>query len=130
MASPLLVACIVAPVLQAPPPGIPHASYEPRQDMSCLGPFSEVFLKANKVNTAAEFIKADIAHDPKGAPMITYELRPHTAKLSVEPKELGEIKPDGNPEKGRVRIPLGVGRRGRTRQMEFGNARADGSQRT
>ena len=27
-----------------------------------------------------------------------------TAKLSVEPKELGEIKPDGNPEKGRVRI--------------------------
>jgi hypothetical protein len=33
MASPLLVACIVAPVLQAPPPGIPHASQRQRQTL-------------------------------------------------------------------------------------------------
>jgi hypothetical protein len=53
---------------------------------------------------SAELLKAQMAHNPKGMTMIAYELHEHRAKLSAEPKELGEIKPGGNPEKGRVRI--------------------------
>jgi hypothetical protein len=35
---------------------------------------------------------------------IVYELKPHMAPLSHQAKELGEIDPHGNPEKGRVMV--------------------------
>ena len=90
MASPLFVACIVGPMMHYLP-GTPKQDFQ-RTDMSCIGPMS------------AELLTAQIAHNPKGMTMIAYELHEHRAKLSAEPKELGEIKPGGNPEKGRVRI--------------------------
>ena len=108
MASPLLVVCLVQHLTGVPTPLPPHTS-PPPDWMGCtqIHAITPEIAKARALRPTDVMDVTELAKRYGKYPdNVIYELKPHMAPLSHSPKELGELDPHGNPEKGRVMLSM------------------------